>query len=218
YYQMCFSELKQAREKYIKNESIINDKLLLGNTIYLNAAMARLEIFEKNYMNALIYLDKCSRFIKKSFHETDERFVFSTGLYQYYIAFALKKYPFLYPVLILYPKGNKEEGLRLLNQGVYSQQMLVRTESRYFLMKIYLESESNIRQSKYWASKLISEFPENMLFNYYYFLILIEEDKIDEARNYLNKLEKKANNNQQLNKSQREHFIKIAREKIDSAS
>ena len=48
-------------------------------------------------------------------------------------------------------------------------------------MKIYLESEGKPKQSAYWASKLITEFPENMLFNYYYFLILIEDDKINEA-------------------------------------
>jgi len=96
--------------------------------------------------------------------------------------------------------------------------LLVKTESRYFLMKIYFESEKKINQSKYWNNKLISEFPENMLFNYYKFKILIEEGNNTEAEVQFRHLLQIANNNSQLTESQKNHFINIASEDIKSYS
>ncbi len=204
-----------AKDKYVKKQPEITDPFILGNTIFLYAALARLEIFEKNYMKALQYLDKCSKYIKRSFAEDDERFVFSTGLYHYYIAFSLRKYPFLFPIIALYPKGDKNLGLKLLKQGCNSSQLLVRTESRYFLMKIYFESEKDIKYSKVWLDQLLKEFPDNLLFNYYYFKILIKENKISQANTFLNRMRDKAYNNSQLNLSQKNHFISIAREELN---
>jgi len=216
YYQKCQNELEIARERYVKKRAEISDPFLLGNTIYLYAILARLEILEKNYMKALKYLDKCSKYIKKSFAESDERFKFSTGLYHYYIAFSLRKYPYLLPIIALYPRGNKKLGINLLKQGSDSDQLLVRTESNYFLMKIYFESEKDLQLSKIWLNNLLSEFPDNMMFNYYHFKILLKEDKKSEAGLFLKTMRQKANSNSQLNLSQKNHFLLIARKELNN--
>ncbi len=48
YYQKCLDELKRGKENFFIKKNKISDKFLLGNTIYLYALLARLEIFQKN--------------------------------------------------------------------------------------------------------------------------------------------------------------------------
>jgi len=52
YYQKCIEELKRGKENFINEKNKISDKFLLGNTIYLYALLARLEIFQKKYLES----------------------------------------------------------------------------------------------------------------------------------------------------------------------
>lgn len=85
------------------------------------------------------------------------------GIYNYLAAVIPDRYPILKPVMLFFPSGNKELGLRQLNEtadfGKYAK-----FEAIYFLMTLYYQFENDAYKSDEYANRLISLFPENPVF------------------------------------------------------
>ncbi len=89
-----------------------------------------------------------------------------SGMYNYYADVIPQEYPFLKPVLLFIPPGDKKKGLeqlRLASQkGRYAA-----TESAYFLMQVYFYYEKDYARALEIALDLHSRYPNNMLFHKY---------------------------------------------------
>ena len=110
---------------------------------------------------ALKYFDKC-----KNSADLNPELRFGDGMYNYYVQWIPENYPLLKPILLLFPKGNKQTGIKQLeitaNTAFYT-----RVEARYFLVQIY--GMENQYDKSYEMSKYMNEqYPDNPFFERYY--------------------------------------------------
>lgn len=95
--------------------------------------------------------------------ENDD-YAFGKGIYDYYAAVVPDRYPFVKPVMVFFPKGNRQRGLRELERtaqdGYYIQ-----TEAAYFLLQIYYLFEQDFDKSVHYASWLREHHPGNAFFH-----------------------------------------------------
>lgn len=85
------------------------------------------------------------------------------GIYNYYADVIPDQYPLLKPLMIFFPSGNKQKGIEQLEttavHGKYA-----RYEARYFLMTLYYHHENNPYKADEYADLLVSDFPDNPVF------------------------------------------------------
>ena len=85
------------------------------------------------------------------------------GIYNYLAAVIPNKYPIVKPVMIFFPSGDKELGLKQLkeaaNVGKYSKY-----EARYILVTFYYYFEKDMNSAELYASQLMDSFPDNPVF------------------------------------------------------
>jgi len=110
--------------------------------------------------NALKYLEK-----SRSKGDLSPEFLFGDGLYNYYRDWVPENYPALKTILWLFPKGNKEEGIKQLKE-VANNAFYTRTEAQYHLMRIYSE-ENQLQKAFELAQYLHQTFPDNAYFHRY---------------------------------------------------
>ena len=88
------------------------------------------------------------------------------GIYNYYADVIPNEYPFIKPIMIFFPKGDKNKGIKELmlvaEKGKYA-----RYEAQYFLMSLYYHYENNNQKANEYSKLLNSEFPDNPLFERY---------------------------------------------------
>ncbi|MDP4117266.1 MAG: hypothetical protein Q8903_14110, partial [Bacteroidota bacterium] len=68
------------------------------------------------------------------------------GIYNYYASVIPDQYPMVKPLMIFFPKGDKQKGIEQLNKAAYSGKY-TKYESRYFLMTLYYEYENDVNTS-----------------------------------------------------------------------
>jgi tetratricopeptide (TPR) repeat protein len=89
-----------------------------------------------------------------------------TGMYNYYAEVIPSEYPWLKPLLLFVPPGDRKKGLEQLTlaseKGKYSS-----VETTYFLMQIYFYYEKDYSKALALALRLHAEFDRNMLFHRY---------------------------------------------------
>ena len=66
-----------------------------------------------------------------------------------------------------------------------------------------------------YAHSLIVNYPDNILFRYYYYKALLNQNMLDEAEEQLMIIKEKSKS-KQLNPDQQSHFIKIIKEELQS--
>ncbi|MHA8067233.1 tetratricopeptide repeat protein [Aquirufa sp. ROCK2-A2] len=124
--------------------------------------------------NALKYLEN-----SRNFAEFSPELMFGDGLYNYYYHFIKQNFPLLRPVLWLFPKANKNQGIKQLEQVSY-QAFYTRTEARYFLLQIY--AMEGMSEKSYELAKYTHEnFPDNPFFERYHARSAYMVGKLDEA-------------------------------------
>ncbi|GAB6282098.1 MAG: hypothetical protein STSR0008_08420 [Ignavibacterium sp.] len=85
------------------------------------------------------------------------------GIYDYYASVIPDKYPYIKPVMIFFPKGDKEKGLQQLTNTAMNGKY-AKYESQYFLMTSYYEYEIDLTNAEKYATMLVNEFPNNPVF------------------------------------------------------
>jgi tetratricopeptide (TPR) repeat protein len=85
------------------------------------------------------------------------------GIYNYLAAVIPDKYPIVKPVMLFFPSGDKELGLKQLkeaaNFGKYSKY-----EARYILVTFYYYFENDMNSAELYARLLVDSFPNNPMF------------------------------------------------------
>lgn len=91
-------------------------------------------------------------------------YAFGKGIYDYYAAAIPEKYPYVKPVMIFFPNGDKQRGIRELERTVRHGRF-IRTEAAYFLLQIYYLFEDDFDKSVHYATWLRERHPKNSFFH-----------------------------------------------------
>ena len=206
--------VESALDKKKKSELSYDN---LFSYIHVYSYMARLELLGDNYFKAFSFLNKCSKYLFASFGKENfyEPFNLTTGLYNYNMVAAKKKYPPLIPFLLMIPSADKELGINLLKKCSESSDKIIQTEGRYFLMIIYGEGDINYSLSESYAEKLTSQYPQNLLYSYYFFQILLLDEKKEQAMKQYKHLYQSAIANKELTEPQQKHFLSLAQKDLE---
>ena len=88
------------------------------------------------------------------------------GIYNYYAEVIPDKYPFLRPLLLFVPPGDRKKGIEQLTLASEKARYAA-VESAYFLMQAYYFHERDYIRAMAIAQRLTERFPNNMLFQRY---------------------------------------------------
>ena len=102
--------------------------------------------------------------------------------------------------------ADKEKGYTLLDQCTRSRNSQIRTESIYFLMKLYYEIQEDPVYASKFSGQLVNLYPDNLVFRFNHILILIEQGKYVEADIAYRIFLTFADKNRQLTPCQKKHF------------
>lgn len=190
-------------------ESLSDEQLYTVITGYGNKA--RIEGLNKSYVKGFMHINTCLKYIKRSFgrEQRFSYFTLTTGLYNYYMSTANRNFPVLLPYLSLFPSGDLKKGIQMLEAAANNSNKLLSTEGHYFLMKLFME-EKDLRKAELHCNWLLKQYPDNLLYNYYIFRILLDQKKKDEALEALSALRFKEMMNRQLTPLQKKYYSGLA--------
>ncbi len=111
--------------------------------------------------NALKYLE-----ISKGNEDFSPELLFGDALYNYYSVWISENYPMLKPILLFFPKGDKDLGVKQLRE-VALNAFYTRTEAQFFLMRILSGDQNDLPGALQIADYLSATFPDNAYFQRY---------------------------------------------------
>jgi tetratricopeptide (TPR) repeat protein len=85
------------------------------------------------------------------------------GIYNYYASVIPNDFPLLKPLMIFFPKGDKQKGIEQLTNTAMNGKY-AKYEARYFLMTLYFTYENDTYRAGEFAKLLNSDFPDNPIF------------------------------------------------------
>jgi tetratricopeptide (TPR) repeat protein len=85
------------------------------------------------------------------------------GIYNYLAAVIPEKYPVVKPVMIFFPSGDKELGMKQLKEAASSGKYS-KYEARYILVTFFYYFENDMNSAELYAQQLIESFPNNPVF------------------------------------------------------
>lgn len=125
--------------------------------------------------NSLNFLEIC-----KGKEDFSPELLFGDALYNYYAEWVPENYPILKPVLMFFPDGNKDLGIKQL-KSVANNAFYTRTEAQFFLMRILTAEGSDPAEAHRISEYLHFTFPDNPYFHRYYARQLYSRGKQTEA-------------------------------------
>jgi hypothetical protein len=168
--------------------------------IIVYSLSSRYALFKGRYISVLEQLNEAAGLIRsgKKDVETYEPFKLTQGLFDYFMAEAGNRFGIFNPLSLFGINADKNRGLQYLKQCTLSQDEILRTESRYFLMKIYAELEHEPAVSCRYGVPLVQAYPDNLVFRWHC------KECSPENKTYTS-----MHFSDQLNDAQRLHFQKI---------
>lgn len=126
------------------------------------------------------------QFLKQSFNYTGiyADFYFFTGLYNYYRDAYPETHPVYKPLAILFPRGNREKGLKEL-QIASKKAIVLKAEAYTFLSGIYISFEKNYHQASQFSKALNRLYPNNYSYTAVYIKNLLLAKRYDEAESMI---------------------------------
>jgi len=200
-------------------ETEIENKKIISNSELSSLLLAK--IFKIRYMlhnkstlsaiNSVLSLKKYCIMLIENYHN-NEQLSLLAGAYLYLIEELKVKNPVLIPLLALYPKGNRKQAIQLLQNGTKSDNIIIKNEANYILMKIYYNFENNYNQAEKHASYLVTQYPDNLIYGIEYYKIIKQNGKLIIAHEQKKRIENKIHNLNQLSNIQKKHFSQIMKQ------
>ncbi|UYZ65174.1 tol-pal system protein YbgF [Hymenobacter weizhouensis] len=135
---------------------------------------------------SLDYLEK-----SKEANGLSPEFLFGQAIFNYYAVWIPDNYPLLKPVLLFFPKGNKQLGLQQL-RNVADNGFYVAPEARVFLMRILMNEEDKPDLALPVARYMATTYPDNAYCQRFYALACFNQGEYKEcervSRDILDKL------------------------------
>jgi tetratricopeptide (TPR) repeat protein len=114
-------------------------------------------------------------------HDLSPELLFGDALYNYFSVWVPENYPLLKPLLVFFPKGDKELGIIQLKEVSYNA-FYTRTEAMVFLMRILSSYENDKERSLQISEYLHQTYPDNPYFERYYARMLYTLGKYTTAK------------------------------------
>ena len=111
----------------------------------------------------------------------NDDYVFGKGIYDYYADVIPDRHPFVKPVMVFFPNGDRERGLRLLKRTA-EEGRFIQTEAAYFLAQIYYIYERDLVKTSEYVDWLRREHPNNSFFHTLEGRVLARRGQWEEAR------------------------------------
>jgi tetratricopeptide (TPR) repeat protein len=112
--------------------------------------------------NALKYLE-----LSRGEEELNAELLLGDALFNYFSVWIPNNYPLLRPVMVLFPKGDKDLGIRQLEE-VSDNAFYARVEAQYFLFRLYASEERKPYEALRITSYLHQKYPNNPYFHRFY--------------------------------------------------
>lgn len=125
-------------------------------------------------------------YLRQSFNYTSfsPDFYFFTGLYNYYREAYPQFHPIYKPVVVIFPKGNKLQGIKELEICAHKS-VFLKADSYSFLQWIFANYEKDIPRSVEYSRILSELYPSNPHFEVNYIRSLILSKRFDDAERLL---------------------------------
>src|SRR5690606_16381075 len=105
--------------------------------------------------NALNYLE-----LSRGDEELNAELLLGDALFNYFSVWIPENYPLLRPMMLLFAKGDKELGIKQLEE-VSANAFYARVEAQYFLFRLYASEERKPYEALRITSYLHEKFPHN---------------------------------------------------------
>lgn len=93
--------------------------------------------------------------------------LFGDALFNYYSIWIRENYPMLKPILMFFPKGDKNLGIEQMEE-VAANAFYTRVEAIYFLMRIKAYEQKDTREALRLATYVHNKYPDNPYFHRFY--------------------------------------------------
>lgn len=205
-----FAELESAEKILRKNSTKELDYFETFYNIYVYASMARLDLLNESYLQGLRNLNRSVRFINASIGNeySFTPFLLTSGLYNYLVDHGNSMYPMFRLYTMFLPQASRHKGLRQLKTAAQADDLVVSTESHYFLMKIFQEIEKDFQNALIHARWLTENHPRNLVFLYHHYEIS-KHLELDEAPVVFQRITDQLEFNADLSESQKNHFLQL---------
>lgn len=209
--QTFTSQLKQCEQK-AKDEP---GDVSLYNTILVHAMRTRYDLLENNYFSAVNHLNASIDRISDSFdrEENYSPLYLTSGLYYFFMQEAYDEYTLMRPYLFFYPDGDKEKGLKYLKQMSRDEDLFLRTEANYFLMRIYHDVDSNHAEARKYILRLLDEHPQNLMYRFFHIKVLWSLEDMENAEKEVDVYKQMIDANTELSSIQKAHMLSILEKK-----
>ena len=184
--------------------------------IHSYAYLTRVDIYLERYFKGIVNLRHTLDFLEIALNRAEQydKFMMVSGLYNYFAAASLIKYPVFTPFFALAPKSDRTLGFQQLNRCSQMDNILIKNESLYYLMKINYQLEEDFDRALSIADQLISHYPNNLIYHFHRFMILIEANRRPQALAQYAKLIEVSVKAAGLNSLQRNHLVDIAKKRL----
>ncbi len=188
-YLMHLNKALELSEALIeKNE---NDPEAIFFMLSTLGSIAAWQADNDEMMKAVNTARKAFPFMKKGTKLTNIQadFLFTTGLYNYYIEQYPDDHPLVKPFMIFFSNGNKKQGLSELEQ-CSKKAIFTSVESAYYSVYIYLKHENRPDKALAILIGLIDKYPNNILFKTRQAESLISLNRMEAAQPIVDDLKK----------------------------
>lgn len=181
----------------------------LLNLIYSYSLKARLENYRGNTLKSFICFYKSTTYIEKCVDSSvdDERLNLVLGLYLYLMDYIENEYHIMRVFFLSIPSGDKNKGLKYLENCSTSANEMIRTEANYFLLKIYTYTEKDYSKAYTKAQLITQQHPHNLVYSLEQLKLLLKMKKSAEALIFQKKLIEEIQIAKNINSFQKNHFI-----------
>lgn len=209
------SRINAFKDRNPSTANTDSDKQLFLMTSVL-AFGARVDLHNNAYFAALNDLKKYNTVLKKTFgrEKMHPPFYLTSGLYYYFSAYATEKLPFVTVFSGEKTLEDMKKGIAFLKIATGSDNRMVSTEARYFLMKISFDLQNNPQEAARYCQLLISDYPENLLYRYYMVCINLALHQEQRAAALIVQLSELAGANGNLTAAEKEHYVKLAADEM----
>jgi hypothetical protein len=155
-----------AEKLFDQNEKNVEAAFFLAGAYGFKA---RLYGERRNYARGTLAARNALKYMRITTEsELSPEFLFGEGLYNYYAVWIKENYPLLRPIIMFFPDGNKELGIKQLKEVSYNA-FYTRTEAQFFLVRIYTVEEDNKDMLALPIARyLATTFPDNPYFSRQY--------------------------------------------------
>jgi hypothetical protein len=180
--------------------------------IHSYAYLTRVDIYFNRYIRGIANLKHALKYLQIALDNAThyDKYLLVSGLYHYFAKAAVIKYSFLSPFFSMAPPANHKLGFQQLNQCGEMDNLLIRNESLYYLMKINYQLEENLNRSLRIADQLLASYPNNLIYRYHRVTILLEAKQKAKALEEYKLLVAASASAPGLNPDQRSHLVEVA--------